>query len=544
MTTTINSDINAFITAQSAGRGSDGLAEDYNALTGTVPAGGNSVYGVAEIATDNYSPVTLSGSYNSVIFDGSHSSNASTVSPPDNYSFAVDASGTLTVYDDNTTFVESISNVSYLVFNGGATNSNGTFQSLYIIASGTHAEVNAEIASLYSAAFERIPDLQGLEFWENEAASGMSIRTIANYFLASPEFATDYSAAAKPADDGGPNDQAFIAALYQNVLHRTPSTGELDYYISALQGTLAGAPQETRADVLLNFAMSPENQTAISSWLINTNVGGYADANMQLPATTVLEQGLINQYINTALITTTTDASGYVISPDGGFTDVQYSTAADIATTEGNLTLVLSKNLNVGYIGGNNDTVYGYASGSSYVYLPSTYENAGTVNGGGKVYLQSTGNIIVTDGGFFAGVTTPTTVYGFGTGDILREYIVNDTIRAAQILTGSSSAVINGASLDFVNSNGTTNLYAINVGNVSGTSAAAMASAANAVYKVGDVAHEQVLFIGQDAAGDTVVYHWTGGDINHTHLVDASAFYGAEILVGIAPSAITTTMLL
>lgn len=63
------------------------------------------------------------------------------------------------------------------------------------------------------------------------------------------------------------------------MLHRTPDSAGLDYWVSGL------AHGGTRADILVSFAVSAEdvaNTNAISGhgggWLIDTGKGGYTDS--------------------------------------------------------------------------------------------------------------------------------------------------------------------------------------------------------------------------------------------------------------------------
>ncbi len=269
MSSIIEGEIANFLTFQNANRGLAGeeVQKDYY-YNGVTPIGANTVAGIAGIsagaATLNLNLSSIPG-YNAVIFDGAHSTTASASGSPDNYSFSVDSAGTVTVLDANTGQSQEITGASYLVFNGGRQDSGGSYQSIYFIESGS----NAQIASLYNAALGRQPDLPGLEYYAVRLAKGeMSLHQEAVNFLASPEFLAKYPAAAAAADNGGVDDQAFVTQLYQNILHRTPGSTEMAYYVSDLQGTLAGVPQQDRAQLLINFAVSHENQADIAGWLV------------------------------------------------------------------------------------------------------------------------------------------------------------------------------------------------------------------------------------------------------------------------------------
>ena len=213
-------------------------------------------YGYGNQTTDNVvgeQSANLGSGYNAVILAGARGE----------YGVSVDANGTLTLSDSANGQTYTITGDRFLIFDNAASGNNAGFQDIDFVLQGT----NAQVAELYNAALGRLPDLAGLEFYGDAFAAGtLTLHQTAVYFLASPEFQQRFGAL--PADDGGPNDQAFITQLYQNVLGRTPSSAEMAFYVSDLQGTLAGVPQQDRAQLLVNFALSPENQKDISGWLI------------------------------------------------------------------------------------------------------------------------------------------------------------------------------------------------------------------------------------------------------------------------------------
>jgi hypothetical protein len=526
----ITSQVDAFVAGQNLTRGKSGVPLDYDILTTVMPSGGNAVTGISGIAA-GATPIALKGSYNALVLDGAHST-APSASSPDSYSFNVDAAGTVNILDNNTGQGVAITGDSYLVFDGGATTTTGAYQSLYIIGTGTFAQ----IAAMYNAAFVRQPDLPGLEYYMNLINTGTSLHQAAVYFLASPEFATDYPALTKPADNGGPNDQGFITELYGQILHRSPTSAEVAYYVNALQN-VAGTD---RAQLLIYFALSPENQADISGWLINTSQGGYADSTDLLPATTVIAQGAQDGYLNTALIGGTIDSSTYVSS--GGTTLVGKgyqgigglpAVANQIDTSTPNITVRLSPNVNVAGMQGPNQIVYSASAGGSDIGPPDSTPIASVVNDGGTIYLAGSGNTIMA-GGYLTNITTPATVYGFNGSDY-----IHPLQPISLLLQGSAGSPISGATYASTFSSGAG--IAINVGSVAADTAAAMVAVANTVYTVADIKQENVTFIGEDPVGNTVIWHWTKGDINQDRLVDANSFTGAELLIGVAPSVLTAS---
>lgn len=134
------------------------------------------------------------------------------------------------------------------------------------IAASTEAtSVVDPIVRLYQAAFGRAPDKAGLAAWvayadANGGASNTSWQTtISNLFTTSTEFTTRYGSST-------PTGGAFAAALYQNVLNRTPDAAGLTAWTNALNN---GTVSVTQA--LLGFSNSTEftnNSTStITTWL-------------------------------------------------------------------------------------------------------------------------------------------------------------------------------------------------------------------------------------------------------------------------------------
>jgi len=109
-----------------------------------------------------------------------------------------------------------------------------------------------KVYRLYQAAFDRIPDTEGLGFWIDAVDNGANLVTdAAAGFIHSAEFASIYGTA--------PSDKAFISLLYNNVLHRPLDQSGYDFWVNALA---AGAD---RADILYKFSESAENQSNVAS---------------------------------------------------------------------------------------------------------------------------------------------------------------------------------------------------------------------------------------------------------------------------------------
>jgi hypothetical protein len=102
---------------------------------------------------------------------------------------------------------------------------------------------------LYQAAFDRMPDMDGLGYWIAQLDHGASLGAVADAFLHSAEFVALYGTASA--------DQDFVKALYSNVLHRVPDQAGADYWVAQSQN---GA---SRAAILIEFSESAENVAAL-----------------------------------------------------------------------------------------------------------------------------------------------------------------------------------------------------------------------------------------------------------------------------------------
>lgn len=102
------------------------------------------------------------------------------------------------------------------------------------------------IARLYSAAFDREPLEDGLNFWIDKFDGGASVAQIAARFNVAPEFTRKY---------GTLDDRMYVEQLFRNVLGREGAQSGIDFWVGNLED---GA---SRARVLARFADSPENIT-------------------------------------------------------------------------------------------------------------------------------------------------------------------------------------------------------------------------------------------------------------------------------------------
>jgi Ca2+-binding RTX toxin-like protein len=105
--------------------------------------------------------------------------------------------------------------------------------------------IAAQAYHVYAAAFNRAPDVAGLGYWMMRLDQGMSLVDVAAGFTQSDEFTKMYGVTRTA--------ESFVDKLYQNVLHRTPDAGGVDFWIKAM------ASGYTEGQVLAQFSESPEN---------------------------------------------------------------------------------------------------------------------------------------------------------------------------------------------------------------------------------------------------------------------------------------------
>ncbi|MCM2264092.1 MAG: DUF4214 domain-containing protein [Desulfuromonadales bacterium] len=102
----------------------------------------------------------------------------------------------------------------------------------------------APVVRLYFASFLRAPDFDGLMFWLDAFAAGMTYPQIAELFAASPEFIDLY---------GALSNEAFVTQVYLNVYQRQPDADGLAYWTGRLD-----AGDLTRGGMMAAFASAPE----------------------------------------------------------------------------------------------------------------------------------------------------------------------------------------------------------------------------------------------------------------------------------------------
>ncbi len=118
------------------------------------------------------------------------------------------------------------------------------------------------IARLYNAAFDRLPDEGGLNYWIDEWEDGVSMLTISNHFYHSNEFSESF---------GHLNNVEYIDLLYLNVLDRNADDAGLIYWVDQLQDGMA------RGEVLARFSDSVENIDNTEIMLSSLHYAGHGE---------------------------------------------------------------------------------------------------------------------------------------------------------------------------------------------------------------------------------------------------------------------------
>ena len=148
---------------------------------------------------------------------------------------------------------------------------------LFSGAASLSAEDFAAITELYIAYFNRAPDAEGLFYWATRLADGMPLPQIAKSFFVQPETQSTYAAFLN-ADGSLADTDAFVEAVYNNLLGRDPDPAGGAYWSSELENN----PNITPAIFILavvNGAKGASGSPADAEYLANkTDIGVYFSA--------------------------------------------------------------------------------------------------------------------------------------------------------------------------------------------------------------------------------------------------------------------------
>lgn len=123
----------------------------------------------------------------------------------------------------------------------------------YTLVLNQISEIATSIYQIYQAAFGRMPDNAGFNYWATLAdEKGLSALDVAKSFAASPEFTQKFGLPSGAALTINSNSD-YINKLYTNVLGRMPDSVGHDYWLKQAD---AGRSYE---QLLVDFATSSEN---------------------------------------------------------------------------------------------------------------------------------------------------------------------------------------------------------------------------------------------------------------------------------------------
>ena len=116
---------------------------------------------------------------------------------------------------------DTLSNIERLEFTDATLDMNA-FSSLIQLSS----DQLKSLVEMYVAYFNRAPDAEGLFYWADKLAEGQTMDQIAEYFFDQDETRAIYT---DPS-----NTDAFVTAVYANVLGRTPDEGGFAFWKARL----------------------------------------------------------------------------------------------------------------------------------------------------------------------------------------------------------------------------------------------------------------------------------------------------------------------
>ena len=137
-----------------------------------------------------------------------------------------------------------------------------------------YSKAGEQIARLYFAAFNRIPDTDGFLFWMGVQRNGGSNTQIAQTFAQSDEFVTKYGSSL--------SNTQYLDLIYQNVLGRAADGAGRDYWTQQMAAGMS------RGEILNQFAQSPEftvsAATKVNASLIYTTLVGRMPTTAEVAA--------------------------------------------------------------------------------------------------------------------------------------------------------------------------------------------------------------------------------------------------------------------
>jgi Ca2+-binding RTX toxin-like protein len=182
------------------------------------------------------------GQGNDLIFGGDGNDTAQFAAATTAATITINAAGTIIVTDRNgaegTDALVSIENIAF----ANRTLDMNAFSSLTQLSNDQFKA----LAEMYVAYFNRAPDAEGLFFWADKLAEGRTMDEIAERFFDQDETRALYT---DPS-----NTDAFVTAVYANVLGRTPDADGFAFWTGKL-----AAGEVTQGAFVLKIILGAKN---------------------------------------------------------------------------------------------------------------------------------------------------------------------------------------------------------------------------------------------------------------------------------------------
>ncbi len=149
------------------------------------------------------------------------------------------------------------------------------------------------VRDFYASFLGRSPDTAGLNGWTSALAAGTNSDVVASHILGSSEYFASH----------GGTSEGYVRGLYETLLGRVPSQGEIDVWINALASSNRGALQ-ARADVAFSFLLSDEYRTILVDSWYQQFFSRNADANELFSALSQFDVGRTREQVLAGILGT------------------------------------------------------------------------------------------------------------------------------------------------------------------------------------------------------------------------------------------------
>lgn len=308
-----------------------------------------------------------------------------------------------------------INSWAVLITNGVFTDSQ---VSTLFSQSGEATQYVLPIVELYEAFYGRAPDAAGLAAWVSAYRGGMTYSAIATAFSSGTEFTSIYGST--------PTAEAFISAVYQNILGRTPDAAGLAAWVATVGTNSTVLTTTQMASLVASFSGSAEAQSdytpAIQAWLAAGSQGSYPTVISGITGTGTTFSVLANGTYNG---TGKSDTFNAVDT-----TDTSTTPATPVAATLAGVTIT----------GGAGVDTLNFTTASAITALNTA---ATSVTGVEQVNLTSTAAGVVADLSTWTGVKA---VAVTGVGAITFTAPTSSSVSVTDTATGANAISVTGGS--------------------------------------------------------------------------------------------------